>query len=90
METTPDTETPPPIRGYSLPYPPSDLAYHEVVAATCSGCAQERSGWCGGCETCNMMPTWPHTCAPEAEAVPVRRVPSNTTHTLNPQVKVEG
>ena len=75
METYPAPATDAPVRGYTLPYPPSEQAYYAVSAATCSGCAQEMSGWCGGCETCNRMPTFPHTCSPEADAVPLTDKP---------------
>lgn len=77
MELTPAGETPEPqpLPGYTLPYPASDMAYFDVVSTLCAGCSHELSGWCGGCEICNMMPTHLHTCAPEAGAVPLGAKP---------------
>lgn len=75
METYPAPATDAPVRGYTLPYPHSKQAHYAIASATCAGCDQEMSGWCGGCETCNMMPTMPHTCTPEAAAVPLTDKP---------------
>lgn len=59
-----------------LGFPVSYDAYMTVLTDWCAACAQESSGWCGGCEICLMISSpLPHVnCKPGPSCVILKNI----------------